>query len=137
MSPVKAIAIGIVFNVVAILAMERIRQLWKGSPPVFALEPWLWYAVIAVSIVTVQFCLIVASLAESFPMYVAITILIAFVLAIAMFNGCRATGRWPTLGESAWLAIFLATAFVFQYVSTSAEKAHLDRTQKAAPRQES
>jgi hypothetical protein len=124
MSPTKAIALGIFFNVIAVVAMERVRHLWKGDLPAFVGEAWLWYATIAVTIVLTEFCLIEASLAEGFPMYVAIGIVIAFVLAVAMLNGCWMTGRWPSLAETVWLVALIAVAFIFQYVSANAERAH-------------
>lgn len=127
MSPIKAFALAVVLNVIAILAMERVRQLWKGAPPAFPLEPALWYTALAVTIVATQFCLIFASLAEGFPMYVAIGLNIAFVLTAATLNGCRVTGRWPTLAESAGLTALIAAAFIFQYVSANAERAHQER----------
>jgi hypothetical protein len=126
MSPTKAIAVGIFFNLVAVVAMERVRHLWKGDLPAFALEAWLWYVTIAVTIVITEFCLIEASLADGFPMYVAIGICIAFVLAVATLNGCWMTGRWPSLAETVWLVALIAVAFIFQYVTANAERDHRD-----------
>ncbi len=131
MSPTKAIALAVVLNVIAVLAMEQVRQLWKGAPPAFALEPALWYTTLAVTIVATQFCLIAASLAVGFPMYVAIGIDIAFVLTAATLNGCRSSGRWPTLAESIWLAALIAAACIFQYVSANAERTHQQRARIA------
>jgi hypothetical protein len=131
MSPTKAFALAVVLNVIAVLAMEHVRQLWKGAPPAFAFEPALWYTALAVTIVATQFCLIAASLAEGFPMYVAIGINIAFVLTAATLNGCRSSGRWPTLAEFAWLTALIATACMFQYVSANAERTHQQQTQVA------
>jgi hypothetical protein len=136
MSPPKAIALGIVFNVITVVGMERVKHLWKGAPPVFASEPWLWYGIIAVTIVVTQFCLIVAALAEGFPMYVAIGIVIAFVLTGATLNGCWMSGRWPTTGESFWLLTLIAVTFVFQYVSSNAEKAHVERKNATAQKRD-
>ena len=132
MSPTKAIALGIFLNVITVVAMERVRHLWKGELPAFAGEAWLWYTTIAVTIVAVEFCLIEASLAEGFPMYVAIGIVIAFVLAVATLNGCWMTGRWPSLAEAIGLTALIAVAFIFQYVSASAERAHRDHLTAAA-----
>ena len=94
----------------------------------FAGEAWLWYAVIVLTIVGAQFCIIKASLAEAFPMYAVISIFIAFVMVFSMLNGCRTSGRWPTAMEAVALVAFLATAFAFQYVSSRAEKAHQEST---------
>ena len=134
MSPTKTILLGLILNVTAVLVMERVKNLWRGAPPAFAAEAWLACAVIAVTIVGAQFCIIKASLANAFPMYAAISLFITFVLTFAMLNGCRTSGRWPTIAEGLALAAFLATAFAFQYVSSSAEKAHQER-QSAALRQ--
>jgi len=132
MSPAKAIALGIFLNVITVVAMERVRHLWKGDVPAFIYEGWLWYTVIAVTIVATQFCLIEASLAKDFPMYVAIGFVIACVLTVAMFNGCWMTGRWPSLAETIGLVALIAVAFIFQYVSANAERAHRDQLTAAA-----
>ncbi len=131
MSPFKVILVGLILNVTAVLVMERVKVLWRGAPPLFVAEAWLAYAVIAVTIVAAQFCIIKVSLADAFPMYAAISIFITFVLTFAMLNGCRTSGRWPTAAEGLALAAFLAAAFVFQYVSSSAERVHQDRQSRA------
>jgi len=127
MSPTKAVILGLFLNISAVLAMERVKWLWRGAPAAFEAEAWVWYGVIAVTIVGAQFCIVQASLAEAFPMYAVISIFIACVMVFSMLNGCRASGRWPTALEGLALAAFLATAFAFQYVSSRAEKAHRDR----------
>lgn len=127
MSPTKAVLVGLLLNVSAILVMERVKDLWRGGVPLFVGEAWLWYVVISVTIVGAQFCIIKASLAEAFPMYAVISIFIAFVMVFSMLNGCRTSGRWPTVLEGLALAAFLATAFVFQYVSSRAERTHQER----------
>lgn len=127
MSPTKAVLLGLFLNVSAVLVMERVKNMWRGAPAVFEGEAWVWYAVIALTIVGAQFCIIKASLAEAFPMYAVISIFIAIVLTFSMLNGCRASGRWPTVVEGVALAAFLATAFALQYVSSRAEKSHQER----------
>lgn len=127
MSPTKAVLLGLFLNVAAVLVMERVKDLWRGGAPLFGGEAWLWYLVIAVSIVGAQFCIIKASLSEALPMFAVISGFIAVVLTFSMLNGCRASGRWPTMLEGLALVAFLATAFAFQYVSSKAEKAHRDR----------
>jgi hypothetical protein len=127
MPPLKAFAAALVLNVIAVIAMERIRQLWKGVPPTFAAEPALWYAALAITIVATQFFLIAASLSNAFPMSVAIAINIALVLTAANLNGCRATGRWPTPAELAALAALITTTFLFQVATAAAERAHQER----------
>jgi hypothetical protein len=124
MSPTKAVILGLFLNVSAVLVMERVKDLWRGGAAMFVGEAWLWYLVIAVTIVGAQFCIIKASLVEAFPMYAVISVFIAIVLTFSMLNGCRASGRWPTVVEAVALVAFLATAFAFQYVSSRAEKAH-------------
>ena len=133
MSPLKAFILALVLNIVAVLAMERIRHFWKGAPPAFDFEPALWYTALAVTIVVTQLCLVAASLNDGFPMYVAIGINIAFVLTAATINGCRAAGRWPTLAETAALLALIAAAFLFQYVSAKAERAHQQSQSAAHP----
>lgn len=127
MTPTKAVLLGLFLNVTAVLAMERVKSLWRGAPGLFEGEAWVWHVVIAVSIVGAQFCIIKASLAEAFPMYAVISIFIAVVMVFSMLNGCRASGRWPTILETVALVAFLTTAFVFQLVSSRAEKAHQSR----------
>jgi hypothetical protein len=117
-------------NVSAVLVMERVKDLWRGGVPLFGGEAWLWYLVIAVTIVGAQFCIIRASLVEAFPMYAVISVFIAFVMVFSMLNGCRASGRWPTMLEGLALVAFLATAFAFQLVSSRAERAHQSHAAK-------
>lgn len=133
MSPFKAFAFALVLNVVAVLAMERIRQLWKAGAPAFDTEPLFWYALLTITIVVTQFFLIAASLSDAFPMHVAIGINIALVLAVATFNSCRVAGRWPTIPELATLAVLLAAAFLFQYTTAKAERAHLPHQPETTP----
>ncbi|MGD9631864.1 MAG: hypothetical protein AB7G28_08180 [Pirellulales bacterium] len=127
MTPTKAVILGLFLNVSAVLVMERVKSLWRGAPAAFEMEAWLWYAVIAVAIVGAQFCIIWASLSDALPMFAVISGFIAVVLTFSMLNGCRTSGRWPTLLEGLALAAFLATAFAFQLVSSRAEKAHRER----------
>ncbi len=127
MSPTKAIALGIFLNVITVIGLERVKHLWSDARPAFAAEPWLWYAVIAVTIVATQFCIIQAGLTAGFPMHVGIGILIAFVLTAATLIGCRTSGRWPTLAETTCLLTLIAAAFLFQWVSSNADKAHHDQ----------
>lgn len=127
MSPFKAFALALVLNVVAVLAMERIRQLWKAGTPAFEAEPLVWYVVLAVTIVVTQFFIVAASLNKGFPMNVAIGINIALVLAVATLNSCRVAGRWPTISEIATLAVLVAAAFALQFITAKAEQAHEGR----------
>jgi hypothetical protein len=136
MSPTKAIVLGLILNVTTVVAMERVRNLWRGAPPAFAAEALAWCVVIAVTIVGAQFCIIAASLADGFPMYVAIGLVIALVLTIATLNGCRSSGRWPTGVESIALVALIVAAFVLQYVSHRAEISHLDRQNRPARQHE-
>ena len=129
MTPTKAIILGLILNVTAVLAMERVRSLYRGTPPAFVGETFTWCAVVAVTIVGAQVCIVIASLAEGFPMCVAIGVLIAFVLTIATFNGCRVSGRWPTALELIALTVLITAAFALQYVSNRAEREHLQRIQ--------
>jgi hypothetical protein len=132
MGPILSIVIGVILNVTTVLAMEEVRLLWKGAPPAFPYEAWVLYAVIAVTIVGAQFCIIQAGLANDFPMYVAIGIFIAFVLTAATLNGCRASERWPTLAEGLLLVALVSVAFLLQYVSSAAERTHRQRMQEVA-----
>jgi hypothetical protein len=136
MGPVLSIVFGIILNVSAVLAMEEVRLLWKGAPPAFPYETWVLYALIALTIVGAQFCIIQAGLSNDFPMYVAIGIFIAFVLTFATLNGCRASGRWPTLAEGVLLVALISVAFLLQYVSSSAERAHQERVGQTATQPE-
>lgn len=132
MSPTKAVILGLFLNVSTVLVMERVKVLWRGGTAAFAGEAWLWYVLIAVTIVGAQFCIIKASLSEALPMFAVISGFIAVVLTFSMLNGCRASGRWPTVLEGLALAAFLATAFAFQYVSSRAEKAHQEHRAEAS-----
>lgn len=136
MGPILSIVIGVILNVTTVLAMEEVRLLWKGAPPAFPYEAWVLYAVIAVTIVGAQFCIIQAGLANDFPMFVAIGIFIAFVLTIATLNGCRASERWPTVAEGVLLVALITVAFLLQYVSSAAEKAHQEKVRQAATQPE-
>jgi hypothetical protein len=124
MSPFKSFALALVLNVVAVLAMERIRQLWKAGTPAFDAEPILWYALLTFTIVVTQFFIIAASLNDAFPMHVAIGINIAFVLTAATLNGCRSAGRWPSIPELAALAALISAAFFLQLMTARAERAN-------------
>jgi hypothetical protein len=132
MSPLKAFALALVLNVIAVIAMERIRQLWRAGTPAFDADALLWYAILAITIVATQLFLVAASLSDAFPTSVAIAINIALVLTAATLNGCRTAGRWPTLPELAALAALLTTTFLFQLATAKADRAHTER-QSAAP----
>lgn len=127
MSPLKAFALALVLNVVAVLAMERIRLLWKAGTPAFDAEPLVWYAILAVTVVATQLFLVVAALHDAFPMNVAIGINIALVLTVATLNSCRTAGRWPTLPELATLAALLTAAFLLQFTTAKAQRAHQEQ----------
>jgi len=133
MSPFKSFALALVLNVIAVLAMERIRQLWRAGTPALDAEPLLWYALLTVTIVVTQFFIIAASLSDAFPMHVAIGINIAFVLTAATLNGCRTAGRWPSIPELAALTALITAAFFLQFTTAKANRAHQEHPTAVQP----
>jgi len=127
MHPLKAFALALVLNVIAVIAMERIRGLWRAGTPAFDANALLWFAILAATITATQFFLVAASLHDAFPTNVAIGINIALVLTVATLNSCRTAGRWPTLPECAALATLLIAAFLLQVATAKADHAQQQR----------